>query len=100
MVNVNLLWSIQCYLNGTAPNFVRILGDFPGGPVAKTPSSQCKGHRFDPCSGNQGPACHMAQPKQNEKPQTQNEGSVQCRHVRVLKEFGAVPLLTLLLFSQ
>ena len=42
----------------------------------------------------------MAQPKQNEKPQTQNEDSVQCRHVRVLKEFGAAPLLTLLLFLQ
>ena len=42
----------------------------------------------------------VAQPKQNEKPQTQNEDSVQCRHVRVLKEFGAAPLLTLLLFLQ
>ena len=26
--------------------------DFPGGPVAKTPSSQCKGPGFDPWSGN------------------------------------------------
>ena len=25
-------------------------GDFPGGPVAKTPRSQCKGPRFDPWS--------------------------------------------------
>ena len=24
------------------------IGDFPGGPVAKTPSSQCKGPDFDP----------------------------------------------------
>ena len=24
------------------------LGDIPGGPVAKTPWSQCRGHRFDP----------------------------------------------------
>ena len=26
--------------------------DFPGGPVAKTPCSQCRGPRFDPWSGN------------------------------------------------
>ena len=26
--------------------------DFPGGPVAKTPSSQCRGPRFYPWSGN------------------------------------------------
>ena len=27
-------------------------GDFPGGRVAKTLCSQCRGHRFDPWSGN------------------------------------------------
>ena len=27
-------------------------GDFPHGPVAKLPSSQCKGPRFNPWSGN------------------------------------------------
>ena len=26
--------------------------DFPGGPMAKTPSSQCRGPKFDPWSGN------------------------------------------------
>ena len=26
--------------------------DFAGGPVAKTPSSQCRGPGFDPWSGN------------------------------------------------
>ena len=26
--------------------------DFPGGPVAKTPCSQCRGDGFDPWSGN------------------------------------------------
>ena len=26
--------------------------DFPGGPVIKTLSSQCRGPGFDPCSGN------------------------------------------------
>ena len=28
------------------------LWDFPGGPVVKTPSFQCRGHRFDPRLGN------------------------------------------------
>ena len=27
-------------------------GDFPGGPVAKTPCSQCRGPRFNTSSGN------------------------------------------------
>jgi len=26
--------------------------DFPGGPVARTPRSQCRGPRLDPWSGN------------------------------------------------
>ena len=26
--------------------------DFPGGPVVKTLSSQCRGHRFNPSPGN------------------------------------------------
>ena len=26
--------------------------DFPGGPVVKTPHSQCRGHGFDPWSGS------------------------------------------------
>ena len=29
--------------------------DFPGGPVARTPHSQCWGHGFNPWSGNQIP---------------------------------------------
>ena len=29
--------------------------DFPGGPVAKTPQSQCRGPRFHPWSGNKIP---------------------------------------------
>ena len=33
-------------------------GDFPGGPVAKTLCSQCRGPGFDPWSGNQ---FHMLQ---------------------------------------
>ena len=27
-----------------------VILDFPGSPVVKTPSSQCRGHRFDPWS--------------------------------------------------
>ena len=30
---------------------IKIL-DFPGSPVAKTPRFQCRGHGFDPWSGN------------------------------------------------
>ena len=30
----------------------RRAGDFPGGPVTKTPCSQCRGPRFNPWSGN------------------------------------------------
>ena len=37
--------------------------DFPGSIVVKTLHFQCRGHRFDPRSGNQDPACHMVQPK-------------------------------------
>ena len=29
-----------------------MIRDFPGGPVGKTPRSQCRGPRFDPWSGN------------------------------------------------
>ena len=32
--------------------FKMYLEDFPGGPVAKTPRSQCRGPRFHPWSGN------------------------------------------------
>ena len=28
--------------------------------VVKTPSSQCEGPRFDPCSGNEDPTCREA----------------------------------------
>ena len=40
---------------GTDPLKIEIkedLSDFPGGPVVKTPHSQCKGPGFDPWSGN------------------------------------------------
>ena len=34
--------------------------DFPGGPVFKTPTSQYRGHGFDPWLGNWDPVCYMA----------------------------------------
>ena len=38
-------------VTGNQP-FKRRVGDFPGGPVAKVPRSQCRGPRFDARSGN------------------------------------------------
>ena len=40
-------------------------GDFPGGPAVRTLSFHCRGHRFDPWSGNEDPSCCVARP--NEK---------------------------------
>ena len=34
---------------------------FPGGPGVKTLSSQCRGHGFSPCLGNQDPTCCATQ---------------------------------------
>ena len=36
--------------------FLKRMGNFPGGPVVKTPSICCRGSRFNPWSGNYGPA--------------------------------------------
>ena len=48
---------ITCPFLGIRINlyFKRDSGDFPGGPVAKTPSLQCRRLRFNPWSGNQIP---------------------------------------------
>ena len=43
-------------------------GDFPGGPVAKVPSSQCRGPRFNPWSGNYIP--HATTKDPTTKPQS------------------------------
>ena len=42
-------------------------GDFPGGPVVKTPCCQCRGHRFDFWLGNYAPVCSVAWPKDKKK---------------------------------
>ena len=42
---LNIIW--DCFW------FLRVWSwDFPGGPGAKTPCSQCRGLRFDPWTGN------------------------------------------------
>ena len=43
------------HMDSTAPVHLKtkfVTGDFPGGPVGKTPCSQCRGPGFDPWSGN------------------------------------------------
>ena len=35
-------------------------GEFPGSPVVRIPRFHCRGHRFDPWSGNQDPECRAA----------------------------------------
>ena len=37
--------------------------DFPGSPVVKIQASNCKGHGFDPWSGNYDPTCCTVQPE-------------------------------------
>ena len=44
----NLFWLYNLYFF----DFIKIFWDFPGGPVAETLSSQCRGPRFNPWSGN------------------------------------------------
>ena len=36
--------------------------NFPGSPVVKTLSSQCREHRLNPWLGEQDPVCHVVQP--------------------------------------
>ena len=43
---------IQSFCKYHLPPFQMTSWDFSGGPVAKTPSSQCRGPRLDPWSGN------------------------------------------------
>ena len=46
---------------------VGYLGDFPGGPVVKTLSLQCKGCGFDPWLGNKDPAYCLVWQKKKKK---------------------------------
>ena len=49
---ISLNQSPQCV---SSPQNKNVSRDFPGGPVAGTPYSQCRGHGFNPWSGNQIP---------------------------------------------
>ena len=50
----------SCYgWNHVPPKHMLKSWDFAGGPVVRTPRFHCRGHRFDPWSGNQDPSCHM-----------------------------------------
>ena len=40
-----VVWLSSC-VTTLSPRFFTLKGDFPGGPVAKTPCSQCRGPRF------------------------------------------------------
>ena len=42
-----------------------LIGEFPSGPVVRTPHFLCSGPGFDPWSGNQDPTSHTTQPKIN-----------------------------------
>ena len=44
--------------------------DFPAGPVAKNLCCHCRGHGFDPWSGNYNPTCYVALPKKNKSMKT------------------------------
>ena len=41
--------------------------DFPGSPVVKTLSFQCRECGFNPWSGNLDHTCHVRQPKKTQK---------------------------------
>ena len=43
-------------------------GDFPNGPVVKTPCSHCREHGFHPWLGNEDPACCRPWPRGEESP--------------------------------
>ena len=64
--------------------------DFPGSIVVKTLHFQCRGHRFDPRSGHQDPACHMVWPKTflNYLKKKKKEASECCVEDRLHNESG------------
>ena len=53
-----------CSKGRTKPNSARNL---PGSPVVKTSHFPCRGHRFDPWSGNKDPTCCVAWRKKKKK---------------------------------
>lgn len=53
--------------DGDQPSFKKRKRGLPYGPVAKTPCSQCKGHKFDSLSGNEDLIYHVVRPRTNKK---------------------------------
>ena len=51
------------HLKGTKFAIKTRFGDFHGSSVVKTPRSQCRGHGFDPWSGNRDLVHCKARPK-------------------------------------
>ena len=47
-----LIKSVQSVVFPTCNQYGHIVGDFPGGPMAKTTRSQCRGPGFHACSEN------------------------------------------------
>ena len=47
-----IICAAHCKMKTRVPCSNIIKWDFPGGPVVKTPHSQCRGHGFDPWLGN------------------------------------------------
>ena len=46
-INAGYIWYNSIYIKN-----IKLPGDFPGGPVGKTPHFQCRGHQFSPWCGN------------------------------------------------
>ena len=62
--------------------------DFPGGPVVRTPRFQCRGHGFQPGSGNKDPTCCVAKKKKKKKNMLHN---VSFLHRSIRCVLGDVP---------
>ena len=82
LIILNVKWDLFNELGDLGTNYFPLLGlnffistmggkkflpwDFPGGPVVKTLSFQCRGRGFDPWSGNYNPTCHVVRPKKTQ----------------------------------
>ena len=58
-IHKNVILSLQLSCNSIFLyiQFLKVtLRDFPGGPVVKTPGTQCRGPNFNPWSGKKDPA--------------------------------------------
>ena len=87
----------QCMLRSQKKAIQEYEGDFPGGPVAKTPHSQCGGPGFNPWSGKEIPyATSKAQWSQMNKYNNDNNNSKEPEEKRIRLEnlLGGTPHFT------